>query len=580
MDAVADIKDRLSIEEVVGDYVQLKNAGSNYKGLCPFHQEKTPSFIVSPDKGIFHCFGCDSGGDIFTFIQKADGLEFREALEVLAQKAGVELPEKGGENTQAAKKRKARLQEALNTAAQYYHIQLSKNEGAKDYVQQQRQFSNDTIKDFKLGWAPAEGGRLVNFLRSKGYKDEELIDVGLAKQQNQSLRDLFWGRIMVPFFSNQGQIIGFTGRVIDEGMPKYLNTPQTRLFDKSRFIFGLYQAKPGIKSADEVVIVEGNLDVISSYQAGVKNVVALSGTALTHAQMKMLSRLTSNVTFAFDADAAGIRATERSISLAQEAGVNLSVVTLPGDSDPDDIIKADPEKWRHLLEEKQYVIDWLINTFRHDYDLDTAAGKKDFTSRISDSLRQIKDPVEQEHYINTVADITNVAPAAIANKLSQKTVTQKNPYKRVKGEAADATSHDDVTTVATALLSLAVAYPETRSALEDTDTQFLEDSLADILEYTKNSSENISSSSIPKDLQDKENYVKILLLRGEEEYGPWALLDRQVEAFGLAHRLQELQNRRNKQRLSREIAAAEAAGDNELRQKLLKQYQSLNNLST
>ncbi|MEX0749063.1 MAG: DNA primase [Candidatus Saccharimonadales bacterium] len=575
MDEVAEIKDRLGVDEVVGEYVQLKPAGSNFKGLCPFHNEKTPSFMVSPDKGIYHCFGCGEGGDIFTFVEKVDGLTFREALEKLASKAGVELAERSGANTQAAKDHKARLYSVLETAAQYYHIQLSRSSVAREYVTERRSLSEATIKQFRLGWAPPEGSRLTHFLTKQGFTDKELLEAGLARRRGSQLQDLFWGRIMVPFFDVQGRIIGFTGRVLGEGMPKYLNTPQTQLFDKSRFVFGLYQAKESIRTQDESVVVEGNLDVLSSHQAGVARVVAVSGTAVTLPQLKQLARLSDKVTFAFDADSAGIKACMRAVPLAQEVGINLSVVTLPAGSDPDDVIRANPKQWQQLLSDKQYVMDWLIEALAVDYDLATAEGKRDFTSSIADSLRRLRDPVEQEHYIKLLADMTAVAPATVKDKLSQVSPGGSATLKRVKAVSTATPTHDEVTTVSTALLSLAVTYPDVRGALKEVKPEQLDDFAIQLLAYLREHGEDITDSAIPEELLPLENYVKILLLRGEEEYGSWALLDRQVEAFSLTHRLQELQTKRHRQRISQEIAAAEAAGDDDLRRKLLKQYQSL-----
>lgn len=578
MEATSEIKDRLSVDEVVSEYVQLKPAGSNYKGLCPFHHEKTPSFMVSPEKGIYHCFGCGEGGDIFSFVEKLEGLTFREALEKLAQKAGVDLPEQQGDS-QATRGHKERLFNALKTAAQYYHIQLGRSEVVKDYLLKQRQFTSETIKQFQLGYAPSEGQRLVQFLRKQGFNDRELLDSGLARKRGNELQDLFRNRVMVPFIDSQGRVIGFTGRILGDGMPKYLNTPQTKLFDKSRFVFGLYQARESIRSAKEVIVVEGNLDVISSAQAGIGQVVAVSGTAVTLPQLKQLARLTQHVTFAFDADSAGVKASVRAIPLAQEAGVNLSVVTLPEGQDPDDVIKENVEVWRRLLKDKHYVIDWLVERYKQEYDLATVEGKREFTNQMSDSLRRLKDPVEQEHYVQQLADLVGVAPATIMKKLSSEPAALKSPIKKAKNQPGPPPKHDEVKTVISALLGMAVTYPDVRGALEDVSAELLDEESAALLNYLK-SKENqeieLSDQQLPKELLGVENYVKILLLRGEEQYGSWSLLDRQVEAFSLAHRLQEFETKRHKQRLSQEIAAAEAAGDNDLRQKLLKQYQALN----
>lgn len=574
MDAVAEVKERLGVDEVVGEYVQLKSAGRNLKGLCPFHNEKTPSFTVSPEKGIYHCFGCGQGGDIFSFIEKVEGLDFRESLELLARKAGVDLPERGEGDSESAKKHKQRVYEALDMAAQYYHIQLGRTEEAKEYVLKNRGFKAETIKTFKLGWAPAGNSTTVNFLTKKGFNKTELLDAGLARMRGSNVQDFFRGRVMVPFFDGQGRVIGFTGRVLDDGVPKYLNTQQTKVFDKSRFVFGLFQAKESLRREDEAIVVEGNLDVLSSYQAGIQWVVAMSGTAITPHQLKQLSRFTKNIVFAFDSDSAGIAATERAIPIAQEVGVNVSIVTLPSGKDPDDVIREGEGEWSALIEEKKYVVDWLIDTLRVHYDLEKAQDKKEFTDRTASTLRRLSDPVERAHYVEVVADLTKVSPSAVEQKLSQ----SKAPIaqgKRSKYKPEDVPVQDEVLTVVRALMSLAIRYPDARGALEDLEFDELDSDMKTLLSFLVSYEDDIGVDAIPPELQSLENYVKILLLRGEEEYGSWSLLDRQVEAFSLTHRLKELQTKRQKKRISQEIAEAEASGDDDLRRKLLSRYHEL-----
>ncbi len=574
MDAVAEVKERLGVDEVVGEYVQLKSAGRNLKGLCPFHNEKTPSFTVSPEKGIYHCFGCGQGGDIFSFIEKVEGLDFRESLELLARKAGVDLPERGEGDSESAKKHKQRVYEALDMAAQYYHIQLGRKDEAKEYVLKNRGFKAETIKTFKLGWAPAGNSTTVNFLTKKGFNKTELLDAGLARMRGSNVQDFFRGRVMVPFFDGQGRVIGFTGRVLDDGVPKYLNTQQTKVFDKSRFVFGLFQAKESLRREDEAIVVEGNLDVLSSYQAGIQWVVAMSGTAITPHQLKQLSRFTKNIVFAFDSDSAGIAATERAIPIAQEVGVNVSIVTLPSGKDPDDVIREGEGEWSALIEEKKYVVDWLIDTLRVHYDLEKAQDKKEFTDRTASTLRRLSDPVERAHYVEVVADLTKVSPSAVEQKLSQ----SKAPIaqgKRSKYKPEDVPVQDEVLTVVRALMSLAIRYPDARGALEDLEFDELDSDMKTLLSFLVSYKDDIGVDAIPPELQSLENYVKILLLRGEEEYGSWSLLDRQVEAFSLTHRLKELQTKRQKKRISQEIAEAEASGDDDLRRKLLSRYHEL-----
>ena len=347
-DAKEEVRARLNIEDVISEYVQLKRAGRNLKGLSPFTDERTPSFMVSPEKQIWHDFSSGKGGDIFTFVMLVEGMDFRQALEHLARKAGVDLSLFSHGDGRTAKRR-ARAREALKLAANFYQQNLVKNSAALEYAVKKRRLNRQTIGDFIIGYAPDQGDALTKALEKRGFSRRELADAGLV---NRFGGDLFRGRMMVALSDGSGEVVGFTGRIIrdDPRAPKYLNTPQKLLFDKSRHIFGLYQAKEAIRKSDAAVIVEGNLDVVSSHQAGVKNVVATAGTAMTLQHLKALSRLAGRIRLAFDGDRAGVSATERAINLAQEIGVELEVVSLPDDvKDPDELIQKDAALWQAAI---------------------------------------------------------------------------------------------------------------------------------------------------------------------------------------------------------------------------------------
>ena len=334
-----EVKDRLPIEEVVGQYVELKRAGKNLKGRSPWGVDRNPSFMVNPEKGTWHDFSANKGGDIFTFIMEVEGISFREALEKLAAQAGVELKKYSG-TERVFNKKKARAREALEFATKYYQYCLSKNKQVCEYVFYKRNLNKKTVQDFRIGYAPASGKALKTFLLKKGFTEEEMNFAGLL---NRFGGDLFRGRMIVPFIDRSGSVIGYTARVLNDGEPKYLNTPETVLFNKSKFIFGLYNAASTIRQSEFVVIVEGNMDVISSYQSGVANTVATSGTAMTEQHLKILSGLTKDVRLAYDSDDAGIRATERAINLAGNLGINLTVISnYHGAKDPDELIQKDP----------------------------------------------------------------------------------------------------------------------------------------------------------------------------------------------------------------------------------------------
>ena len=429
-DAKEEIKARLSIEDVVGQYIELKRAGRTFKGRSPWGVDKTPSFMVSPDKGIWHDFSANKGGDIFTFIMEVEGISFREALEKLASQAGVELKQfSANDGKLAAKKR--RIKSALELATKYYQICLAKNSSVCEYVFYKRNLNKKTVVDFRIGYAPNGKDHLVRALKSKGYTTSELRDAGLLNQFNG---DLFRSRMMVPFFDNTGDIIGFTGRIIGDGEPKYLNTPETLLFNKSRFIFGLTQAKEFIRQSGFVVIVEGNMDVISSHQAGVREAVATSGTAMTEQHLKILSRLTNDIRLAYDGDAAGVAAAERAIGLANKLGINLKIISgYNGAKDPDELIQKDPVLWQECVESCEPAIDWLLKKYEERIDIFSGPGKKAYSDIAMPLINSIPDPVEQKHYLNTVAEKLEVSVEDLTSKkiaekvLNLKEVKVKKP---------------------------------------------------------------------------------------------------------------------------------------------------------
>lgn len=405
-DAKEEIRARLAVEDVVGQYVELKRAGRNLKGRSPWGVDKTPSFMVSPEKGIWHDFSANKGGDIFKFVMEVEGISFREALEKLAAQAGVELTKYSGGDTKLAQK-KARMKEALELSTRYYQVAMTKNKPVLEYVFYKRNMNRATAKEFRIGYSPKVGDALVQFLRKKGFSMEEIGDAGLL---NRFSKDLFKGRMMVPFIDTNGQVIGYTARVLDGGEPKYLNTPETLLFNKSRYIFGLYQAREAIRRDNFVVIVEGNMDVISSHQAGVKQAVATSGTAMTEQHLKILSRLTNDVRLAYDGDDAGVKATERAINLAGGLGITLSVISnYHGAKDPDELIQKGPELWQAAVQERKPAVDWLLDKYEEKLDLLSADGKRQYSDVAMKVISYLSDPVEKKHYIQQVAKRLDVS---------------------------------------------------------------------------------------------------------------------------------------------------------------------------
>lgn len=571
------IKERLDVAEVISGYVPLKQAGRNLKAPCPFHQEKSASFMVSPEKGIWHCFGCGEGGDVITFVMKYEGLDFRTALEVLARKAGIELQDRGPVDPKAKQERQ-RITAAIALAVKYFQASLVKNKSALDYAVKVRGLSRQTIQDFQIGYAPDDWNALSHFLVKKNFSGFDLLKAGLVGQKTgrSSLYDIYRGRLMFTICDATGTPVGFTGRALsDEQMPKYLNTPQTDLYDKSRIIFGLHLAKEAIRASDEVVLVEGNMDVVASHQAGVKQVVAASGTALTVAQLKALGRLTKNIKVCFDADVAGIRATERAIELSQNLGVTLSMVRLPDAKDPDELIKKDVGAWKQAIAGSQYVVDYLFDQLAHQYDITTATGKRQYSDRIVANLRRLGDPVEQDHYIQLLATRLEINPTAIREKLSQADTASAPKETKPAATMTAVQPTGGKQLVEESLLAINLAYPEVRLSLEDiTPAHFAEPDHQAIVEILHQLG-GAPLADITAQLPNLSDYVKILVLRGEEQYGSFAPADRSFEAFQLVGRLQTATNKDTKTKLSRKLKEAEAKGDADLAKRLLKQFQAL-----
>ena len=412
-DAKEEIKARLPVEDVVGQYIELKRAGRSLKGRSPWGVDKTPSFMVSPEKGIWHDFSANKGGDIFTFVMEVEGITFREAIEKLAAQAGVDLSRYQGGDAEVSKK-KTRAREALTLATKYYQACMMKSRKVCDYVFYHRNLNRKTVEEFKIGYSPETGTALKQVLMKRGFSVAELRTAGLLNQYD---KDMFRGRMMVPFIDNVGNVIGFTARVLDKSEPKYLNTSDTLLFNKSRFIFGLHQAKEAIRREGYVVIVEGNMDVISSHQAGVKTAVATSGTAMTDQHLKILSNLTSDIRLAYDGDEAGVKAAERAIEMAGDLGLDLSIISdYHGAKDPDELIQKDPALWQEAVNKKIPATDWLLAKYEERLDLGSGAGRRKYSDVALKLLGKIKDEVERAGYEKMVAEKLGVAVEDLRKK--------------------------------------------------------------------------------------------------------------------------------------------------------------------
>lgn len=435
-DAKEEIRARLPVEDVIGQYMELKRAGRNLKGHSPWGTDRTPSFMVSPEKGIWHDFSSNKGGDIFTFVMEMEGLTFREALEKLAQQAGVELKRYSG-GDKALAEHKNRLYEALELTTKYYQFCLSKNKTVCEYVFYKRNMNKKTVETFRIGYAPSSGRALVDFLTKRGFTKKEMEDAGLL---NRFGGDLFKGRMTIPLMDVGGRVIGFTARILtnDKNSPKYLNTPETILYNKGRHIFGLSQAKDAIRRSEFVVVVEGNMDVISSHQAGVLEAVATAGTAMTENHLKSFSRMTNDIRLAYDGDEAGVRAAERAVQMASKFGIYLSVVDdYHGCKDADELIQKDPELWKDAVRKCQPALEWLLEKYTAKYDLKTEKGYQEYCTEAKRLISQLdeKDTVLREKYERLVSERLGISLEAFrAQKIAMPEKKLKKPSVELKND--------------------------------------------------------------------------------------------------------------------------------------------------
>ena len=574
-DAKEEIKARLAIEDVISQYVELKRAGRTLKGRSPWGVDKTPSFMVSPEKGIWHDFSANKGGDIFTFIMEVEGISFKEALEKLAAQAGVDIAKYRGGDAEVTKK-KVRAREALELATKYYQFALSKSKKVCEYVFYKRNLNRKTVEEFRIGYAPASGKALKTFLKSRGYTEKELDTAGLL---NRFGGDMFRGRMMVPFIDTDGKIIGYTARIVENQQsassadalltqrmsntsrsatpasshltnsqqsfgPKYLNTPDTILFNKSRFIFGLYQAKEAIRRSGFVVIVEGNMDVISSHQAGVKEAVATSGTAMTENHLKILSRLTGDIRLAYDGDEAGVRAAERAIRMAGDLGIELTVISdYQGAKDPDELIQRGAELWQKAVEERKPAVEWLLDKYEEKVDLSTGFGKKEYSTLALGLLEYVKDKIERAHYEEIVAKRLGVSREDL----------------REKGEDLEKKIEEGTRK----------RFKKAKTEVKGEKLEKLENNLLAIMIF--------GGVKTKVELEIPEDEVRLgeLEMIFEKEYGGWEKAALEKEGEELTKRYKNELNKHEKLKLQAELAVAEEKGDEEEVKILLRKIMAL-----
>jgi DNA primase len=572
---IEDIKQRISIVDVVQEYLPLKKAGTNWKGLCPFHGEKSPSFMVSEDRMIFHCFGCGEGGDIFTFLQKMEGYEFPEVLKLLADRAGVQLPHR---DPRVAHERNL-LSEILSISSRYYVKVLAESpqaETARQYAAK-RGLKPETMRDFGIGFAPDGWETLTGFLSKRGYKDDDIVNAGLAirSANGRGIYDRFRKRVMFTITNAHGQVIGFTGRLLpeDEKKPdaggKYVNTPESAVYHKGSVLFGLGLAKHEIKKLDLAVLVEGNMDVVSSHQAGVRNVVAASGTALTDDQLRLLARYTQHLSVAFDADSAGANAAKKSIIAALRNGFFVKVISIPegAGKDPDDCVRKDPELWKKAIAEASDIMDFLLFSARNRHDLRSAEGKKNATEEILPVIAQVADPITQAHYLKMVSEAISLPEevlrakfAAFGSKAARPGETRAAVSSATVPKQANAVSPlSRQRMLAERILAIYLVHKEVRKAIEELlKPEYLGDSdLKDLYAWALSAYNRADNDSpAPRETRASE-LAKILPLKLDVE--PAANV--QEETLAILNNLASLRRQAERERLEAEMREAEKVGD-------------------
>ncbi len=571
-DLVDDIKSRIGIEELVSQYVQLKKAGRNLKGLCPFHSEKTPSFVVSPEKQICHCFGCNKGGDIFAFIQELEAVSFAEALQILGDKAGIKVDsaklQKG-----APKSEKDIYFKAHELACSFFEKELHGTaEGKKvlDYLYR-RGLHDEMIKEFRIGFAPDSYDSLHSYLLKKGIPKDVLYKSGLVSAKNladDNIYDKYRARLIFPIFDYFGKVCGFGGRTLKKDqMPKYLNSPENIIYNKSKLLYGLSHAKKDIKEKDVLVLVEGYFDVILPYQAGVRNVVATSGTALSDAQAKLIKRLTSNVVTCFDNDNAGFEATKRSYFVLRKFDVNVRTVDEMEDKDPADFVCEESGNFDDVVSCAKDFTDVFIGKLINDNNIETISGRGTVI-RETMPLYEGMSPVARDFFMRTLAKKLSLKESVLYDELQNLRLRSDHPA-RLNEESKSESERTSRLSLGTIFLSLLLEYPflfcliQNKLDLNDFDDEFK--SVYNELTSQYNSAQGEVetwdfSKGVLAELSDKVNFLR---LYAENLYGEFARAMLESELLKLVDRMSEERRISKLKNIQIEIEQAEKRGDKE-----------------
>ncbi len=570
MSEIEDIKDRVDLVDLAKGYMTLRQAGRNFKAICPFHQEKTPSLMISADKQIWHCFGCGEGGDIFTLVQKMEGVDFYESLKILAQRAGVEL--KVSEGYRKIKDEVERQADINVLAAEFYHqaFLLSKSgEVARQYIAG-RGLNKDMIECFKVGFAPDRWDELTKFLLKRGKKMTEMVAAGLGIYSRQgNVIDKFRNRVMFPIWNMPGKVTGFTGRVLrDEDNPKYLNTSTTKLFDKGRILYALNLAKDEIRKQKQVIVCEGQMDVISCHQFGFRNTVCSSGTAVTKHQLTLLKRMTDTILVAFDNDEAGRRAAYKLTGMALEEGFLVRMVDLKNFKDPDEMLRGDLTGWQKSVEQAVGFVDYFLHVF--DKEKKEAKDKSWLADQIIPLIFYVKDEIEKGHYLSLLAEKLGVDERFVYDKYKS-----YRPSEKKKNEVLS--KPETKLEVDERLVSLVICFFDIlKKKINGLQVDDFSDKMKKVLSLLKQHEEAVfdwkwlveMDSEDVKRLQTGVALVEMDYLEVDQE-----VVEREFD--DLQKKLVEVLRTRQKDDLEKKIVTAEQSGDREKIKEYIRSLQDL-----
>ena len=565
---IEEIKNRLDIVEVVGAYIKLQKAGANFRAVCPFHSEKKPSLFISPVRQIWHCFGCNTGGDIFRFVMQIEGVEFGDALRILAQKAGIELKKQDPK----IKTERNRLYEICELTCRFFEKQLegsSTGKEAKQYLLD-RGIRAESISKWRVGYAPDVWQGLSDFLNSRGYQKAEIEKAGLGlTSEKGSFYDRFRGRIIFPISDLNSQIVGFGGRVFKEKdkieVAKYVNTPQTILYDKSRILYGLDKSKVEIRKKDSCILVEGYTDAIMAFQSGTENVAATSGTALTPFQLKILKRYSSNLLSAFDMDVAGDSATKKGIELAQSQGFNIKVITMPQGQDPADIIAKDQEGWQRKIAEAKSILEFYFETTFSKFDPKNPEGKREISKIILPVIKRIPNKIEAAHWVQELAKRLGVKEGVVEEELKNVNGQQTGePLTRDEEGSPQPRVLPRKQLLEERVASLVLNNPEsTMEFITEEHFHYFDPKIQMI--FT-----NLKEQSLPKE----DDFVNYLFLRGEVEGEG---VDCKSEVRLCLREIETIETKNKLDEISQEIKKAETEKELERVNNLTREFNKLAN---